>query len=101
MGHYLNPAETEEKLLRVVIEELLEKQETTLLERCVRTRVCVCVLKWVFKCGCLSVYVCVGWVVRERRRRSWEVRRTVRSRSPHTLKHLDTNIDTHTHLNTH
>uniref|UniRef100_I2CQT5 Cullin 1 n=2 Tax=Nannochloropsis gaditana TaxID=72520 RepID=I2CQT5_NANGC len=32
VANYLN-AETEEKLLKVVIEELLEKQETTLLER--------------------------------------------------------------------
>jgi cullin 1 len=34
VANYLNN-DTEEKLLKVVIEELLEKQETTLLERCV------------------------------------------------------------------
>ena len=33
VSHYLNPHETEEKLLKVVMEELLEKQEMTLLER--------------------------------------------------------------------
>lgn len=33
VAHYLNPAETEEKLLKVVMEELLERQEMTLLER--------------------------------------------------------------------
>ena len=33
VAHYLNPTETEEKLLKVVMEELLEKQEMTLLER--------------------------------------------------------------------
>ena len=49
VANYLNPAETEEKLLKVVIEELLEKQEATLLERCV--------LLFVYVCVCCGIYI--------------------------------------------